>query len=151
MSSRSNGVTYWVFRSVMSSRVISSPSVSSALTCSCVMPEFGCSRNRRSTSRDTWRALAPALPNSAKNSEARGTLTKWRCCGRGRLRERFYDQRLEVRDELLGLRQQPPFFDEPGPHAGLHAFDEHAILGADLRVERKRLLDPRLVGVLRDE
>ena len=37
MSSRSNGVTYCVLSSVMSSRVIASPSVSSALTCSCVI------------------------------------------------------------------------------------------------------------------
>ena len=72
MSSRSNGVTYCVFSSVMSSRVIESPSVSSAFTCSCVMPEFGCSRNRLSTSRETWSAFSPALPKSVKNSEVRG-------------------------------------------------------------------------------
>ena len=36
-------------------------------------------------------------------------------------------------------------------HPGLYALDEHAILGADLRVERERLLDPRLVGVFGDE
>ena len=41
--------------------------------------------------------------------------------------------------------------DEPGPHAGLHALDEHAILRADLRIERERLLDPGLVCVLCDE
>ena len=48
-------------------------------------------------------------------------------------------------------RQQPPALDEPGAHARLHALDEHAVLRADLRVERERLLDPRLVGVLGDE
>jgi hypothetical protein len=72
MSSRSNGVMYCVFSSVMSSRVMESPSVSSAFTCSCVMPEFGCSRNRRSTRRDTWSAFSPALPKSVKNSVVRG-------------------------------------------------------------------------------
>ena len=72
MSSRSKGVTYCVLSSVMSSRVIASPVVSSAFTCSCVMPEFGCSRKRRSTSRETSSAFSPALPNSVKNSEVRG-------------------------------------------------------------------------------
>ena len=67
------------------------------------------------------------------------------------LRERVDDERLEVRDELLGLRQQPALVDEPRAHARLDALDEDAILGADLRVERERLLDPRLVGVLGDE
>jgi hypothetical protein len=56
----------------MSSRVIWSPSVSSAFTCSCVTPEFGCSRKRRSTSLATWRAFSPARAKSVKNSVVRG-------------------------------------------------------------------------------
>ena len=56
----------------MSSRVIASPSVSSFFTCSWVMPEFGCSRKRRSTSRETCKAFSPAFPKSVKNSEVRG-------------------------------------------------------------------------------
>ena len=39
----------------------------------------------------------------------------------------------------------------PARTPGLDALDEHAVLGADLGVERERLLDPRLVGVLGDE
>jgi hypothetical protein len=72
MSSRSNGVMYCVFSSVMRSRVSASPAVSTAFTCSCVTPELGCSRKRRSTSREISRAFSPALANSAKNSEVRG-------------------------------------------------------------------------------
>ena len=75
MSSRSNGVMYWVFRSVMSSRVIASPSVSSAFTCSCVTPEFGCSRKRRSTSRDDLERVLAGL------AEEREELR--RCAGSG--------------------------------------------------------------------
>ena len=41
MSSRSNGVMYWVLSSVIRSRVMPSPAVSTALTRSCVTPEFG--------------------------------------------------------------------------------------------------------------
>ena len=67
------------------------------------------------------------------------------------LRERVDHERLEVRDELLGLRKQPALVDQSGAHPRLHALDEDAILGADLRVERERLLDPGLVGVLGDE
>ena len=44
-----------------------------------------------------------------------------------------------MRDELLRLGQEPPVLDQPGANAGLHAFDERAVLGADLRVERERL------------
>ena len=72
MSSRSKGVMYCVLRSVISSRVIASPSVSSAFTCSCVTPEFGCSRKRRSTSRAVWSAFSPARANRLKNSSVRG-------------------------------------------------------------------------------
>src|SRR6187551_696575 len=68
MSSRSNGVRYCVLSSVMSSRVIPSPAVSAALTCSWVIPEFGCSRKRRSTSRATSSAFSPAREKSTKNS-----------------------------------------------------------------------------------
>ena len=41
MSSRSNGVTYCVFSSVISSRVISSPAVSIAFTSAWVTCELG--------------------------------------------------------------------------------------------------------------
>ncbi len=67
------------------------------------------------------------------------------------LGERVDDERLEVRDEPLRLGEEPAVLDEPASHPCLHALDEDAILRADLRVERQRLLDPRLVGVLRDE
>jgi len=56
-----------------------------------------------------------------------------------------------VSDELLGLGKQPPVLDEARSHPGLHALDEHAILGPDLGVEREGLLDPRLVGIGGDE
>ena len=41
--------------------------------------------------------------------------------------------------------------DHSGAHPRLDALDEDAILGADLRVERERLLDPGVVRVLGDE
>ena len=46
---------------------------------------------------------------------------------------------------------KPALVDQPCAHPRLDALDEDAILGADLRVERERLLDPGLVGVLGDE
>ena len=52
----------------MRSCVMPSPSVSAALTCSCVIPEFGCSRKRRSTSRATSSAFSPARAKRTKNS-----------------------------------------------------------------------------------
>src|SRR5258707_14793544 len=72
MSSRSKGVRYCVLRSVIRSRVIVSPAVSAAFTCSCVTVELGCSRKRRSTSRATSSAFSPAFVNSTKNSVVRG-------------------------------------------------------------------------------
>ena len=58
------------------------------------------------------------------------------------------DERLEVRDELLGLRHEAtPSSRSPRPNAGLDALDEHTVLGADLGVEGQHLLDPRLAGV----
>src|SRR6266700_7698859 len=72
MSSRSNGVRYWVLRSVIRSRVIVSPAVSTAFTCSCATEELGCSRKRRSTSRATSSAFSPAFVNSTKNSVVLG-------------------------------------------------------------------------------
>ena len=163
MSSRSNGVTYCVFSSVMSSRVIASPAVSSALH---LLLRDARVRVLAEAALDEPRDLQGVLAGLAEEREelggargqadphARGTLTNWRqfgtvvASGSG---ERVDDERLEVRDELLGLREQPAVVDEPGSHAGLHALDEHPILRAHLGVERERLLDPRLVGVLRDE
>ena len=112
-------------------------------------------------SRDLERVLARLAeqreelggPRGQAEPHARGTLTNRRFSEIGLvpLGERVYDERLEVRDELLGLRKEPSVVDEPRAHARLHALDEHAILGADLCVERQRLLDPGLVGVLGDE
>ena len=56
-----------------------------------------------------------------------------------------------MRDELLGLRHEPPLVEEPGAHTGLDTLDQDPVLGADLGVERKGLLDPRVVGVGCDE
>ena len=61
MSSRSNGVMYCVFRSWMSSRVIVSPSCSTAFTSAWLTETLGYSRNRRSISRAASNAFAPAL------------------------------------------------------------------------------------------
>ena len=44
-----------------------------------------------------------------------------------------------------------PLSMSPDPDACLHPLDERPVLGADLGVEGERLLDPRLVGVRRDE
>ncbi len=60
MSSRSNGVTYWVFSSWIRSRVIWSPSVSIAFTSACVTDEFGYSRKRISACRAASSAFSPA-------------------------------------------------------------------------------------------
>ena len=60
MSSRSNGVMYWVLSSWMRSCVIESPTLSAAFTSPWPTDEFGYSRNRRSASCATSSAFAPA-------------------------------------------------------------------------------------------
>jgi hypothetical protein len=64
--------------------------------------------------------------------------------GLSRLPNRFRDELLEARDELLALAQQMPLGDDPRPHTLLHPLDEDAILGSDLPVQ---LLHPARIGV----
>ncbi len=56
-----------------------------------------------------------------------------------------------MRHEPLGLREQTTSLDQTRANSLLHALDEGSVLGADLRVERERLLDPGVVGVRRDK
>ena len=61
------------------------------------------------------------------------------------------DELLEARDELLALAQKPPLRDDSRPHAFLDSLDEDTVLGAHLAVELEQLVDPRGVGVRREE
>ena len=58
---------------------------------------------------------------------------------------------LEVRDQLLVVREQAALLDQAAARAGLRALDEPGVLRADLVVEREELRDPVRVGVGREE
>ena len=58
---------------------------------------------------------------------------------------------LKVRDEALGLQQQPAVLEAAAPQPLLHALDQHGVLGADLIVELEHVCDPRVVHVRADE
>src|SRR5690349_18280105 len=66
-------------------------------------------------------------------------------------REGFGAKPLEMRDELLALREDPPLRQQAAPNALLHAADELGVLGPDLGVECDQLVDPRLLDARPEE
>ena len=58
---------------------------------------------------------------------------------------------LEGGDQVLAGEQQLAVLEDAGGHPALHGLHEHAILGADLVVERHEVGDPRRVLVGREE
>jgi hypothetical protein len=47
--------------------------------------------------------------------------------------DRVEHERLEVRDQPLGLRHQPAVLDQSRANARLHVLDQRGVLDADLR------------------
>ena len=52
---------------------------------------------------------------------------------------------LEVRDQLLALREESSLAQDSRAHASLDALDEAPVLLADLVVEGQQLVDPGLI------
>ena len=65
--------------------------------------------------------------------------------------ESFRAKPLEVGDKLLALGKDPALGQDPRPNPALDAFDERAVLGADLVVEGDQLVDPLLVDLRGEE
>ena len=91
---------------------------------------------------------------SQAEPHAGGTLTNWRYFGaaeRGGYASASTTSDWKCAISRSDSGSSRPSSIIPACMPGLDALDEDAVLGADLRVELERLLDPRLVGVLRDE
>src|SRR5207247_1026226 len=65
--------------------------------------------------------------------------------------QRLYAKPLEMGDQLLALREQPSFGQDPRSDAALDALDQGAVFPPDLVVERDQLVDPGLVHVRSEE
>src|SRR5438132_92937 len=65
--------------------------------------------------------------------------------------ERLGAKPLEMRDELLALREEAPLGENARADTALDAFHEPPVLLSDLVVEGEQLVDPRLVDVRSEE
>src|SRR2546421_615702 len=89
----------------------------------------------------------PSLDGPMTSSEC----SAWCFSGRGRTGERLGDLALEMHDQLLRFGHQPSVLDRSRRDPAVDDLDERPVLGADLGVEGDELLDPRLLGIGREE